>query len=364
MAQNTQSVINSWTGGTPGARTPLVKGNEEFLKKVPFFNFGDIVSGATHQSIEAILGLQVKNEDGSAFSPITNTKNNKARIYKIHGTMPEGLSLKAGVNTGYPTAGPSPADTPSADATNNIPNDPLEALKMEFNPTDEEFQFLCLQLDALATTSPYVQKMQPGWSGYPIIRMEYGIEDKNYYLAPEGDKSDESYSHSKTEFFVKTEHGLQFIGSLLNQMDIEELLETVDAVKGMPAGIVSKDITKTGITINGNSYGHGIWLAKALSHGFYDGSDSWFKKITQSNAFRTIEYVPVYLHVRFKTGRDFWLHIPEAMLTYNGSYNEGTDEYRQIPFKVEAMGGGAYEKWYSEPLINSVDFSFAYNLIV
>ena len=354
-------IMNSWTGATPGSAAPLVNGNDELTKKLVVMPFGTNASGGATQSIEAILGLNVTEEDGGVFSPISSP-NNKCRVYKIHGTYPKDCSMYAGFSAAYPAAGPVAAGTPSIVALTNIPSLPPNPLELDWDVTNAEFQYLFMQLQIGAGSNPFIQNKQPGWAGYPIFRAEFATVEKDYYPVPEGDKSRESYMHAKTEMYVVIDGQMQLFGSNLNQFDVEETMETVDALKGMPAGVVSKDITKVGVSVSGNSYGHGLWLVLNAMQGFYDGSDDWFKKAIQKNEFRELRTFPFYIHVRFQDGRDYWLYIPEGLLTLNGSQSWGSDDFTQLPFMIEAQAGGHYEHWWSRDFIESVDFTASYTL--
>ena len=354
MGVFTQTSVIKTTGVAPGTKATLAVDRNIWRGKIPVDDMSSIASGGAAQSYESYLSLLVKAKNGGAFNYPAGTK---CRIWKCHGSFPSWLSLNAGVTAAYG----APVNTPSAIATLPIKSKPDDVLELSWDVTDEEFQYLVTQFAATASSVPFKQSKQAGWSAFPVIYFDFIHEEKDYEPLPEGG-SDENYSFSKTDIYVVDENGeCQLFGSLANALDVNEIINKISAMKGLPEAKTAEAISEIGLEITGNTYGQGMWLVEKAIQGFAEAGDGYFKKVNQNNNFRKLEYMEFYIHERFTSGRQHFIHIPNGTLTMNGNYTIGDPGgFKQVPFMISALEN--YAHFWTENLIDTQELTIDFEV--
>jgi hypothetical protein len=249
------------------------------------------------------------------------------------------IILNAGVETSY-TANKT-AGVASSVATSEIKKASFfDTLAMAtYDVTDEDYQFLKLQLEADPTATVWDITKAVNPTGYYLLDVAVCFEDHYSNLGPAGANADGYFDKTNTEVYVVWNDSLQLIGCLNNALEAQYNLEFSEILKGAVDSTVALSISKRDIQItNLMSYGYNTWLLKEITKSNVKVSSDGLWEVNEiDNAWKKIENYEFFLYTHDFGGREIVTHIKKGVIVPNGNIPFGSSG-SNIPFTIRSLG--------------------------
>lgn len=252
-------------------------------------------SGATY-SEEQWLGMKW-------LEPTAHVKLLDAKVTKIHGTLPTGVTLNAGYTATYAT--PKAVTVQSTVATAAIPGDIRGANPLAiatYDATDEEYQFLVLQ-NAFSGAGAYDPYAQVGNSGFPTIEVLYSVADRTMSMNPGGDDLVNAFNGCSVDIYVIDDNGdMQLFGCTENSVEANMSAEWTSIMKGAMNGDQNYAWSKRNKQITGNLTTLNPYTAATFGAGNYLGDDGYGNTVVQfTTGFKSVRKRTILMDM-FSTG--------------------------------------------------------------
>lgn len=287
----------------------------------------------------------------SIYAPKLTSKIKDAKVLLLNGRMgklPGDLVCNAGYSNTYTV--PKSAGTSSAIATTECPKVSFETgyqlLIETLDPTDKEYQFLFLQMLALATADTWTATSSIDNVPYYLLDIALCHEAKDALSGPAGPAKSLYMNNTNTEVWVKwtdTIYGdsLQLIGCLDNAIELASTINMAKIQKGATKTTSSMAIDTREMNVKGKTYGFGTWLLNQMMKGSQESSTE-FNKIIIDSGWKRIEGLEFFIRTHTDAGHDVYVWIPEGVITLDGTVTLGQPS-NQMGFNIEILN--KFEWW-------------------
>lgn len=328
-----------YTGTAPGVSASAPKSGDVHGNNAWLVNLGEV---------DPAVSFPVSKELTIAVKVPSHTKIKSAKVLQVNGRIGHVYGdayLKAGVEAAYTMN--AVAGVASSVATTEIPKaDFYTTLDIPtYDGTDEEYQFLKLQLQAVPTAATWDITKSINPTGYLLLDIAVCFEEKYANIGPGGPAEDLYMNKTNTEVWVKWNNSLQLIGCLQNAFELAFGIEFSTIMKGatespVAVSIASRDNMVTGL----QSYGFGNWLVNQITKGnLIVTSDGEWTQNTIDYGWKKISGVEFWLRTHNHLGQDDIIKFPRAYIEPNGNRPMGTAE-ATLPFNIHSLAQ-VEERW-------------------
>jgi len=261
-------------------------------------------------------------------------------VVKLNGYLPDGLTMLAGKTATYPALGPSAAGTPSTIALDAIPSNPYDlpaSINLDtFNITDDQYEFLVLQLVATGTATIHESIKMLGEMGVAALHFRFDTNETSSVGMNEPAGSDNSslYMQGKTAIYIDPHKNgvFQHFGCIDNEVVFEHVLTTDSWMKGPQQSKQPKVITERVVEFTGNVQGLSPNMWALLYKMPYKGIISGDATFEVSDQPVELEQIPMFFETFSSEGRRIRTYSAQADIFSDGNPTYGGMDAK-IPFR-------------------------------